>query len=139
MNRGGVFVDAGYWIALVHQRDQLHERARKLSVGLGGPLITTEPVLLEVGNTLSAALMRGLVVALISRLRANPAVEIAPLTPHLFARALELYAPRPDKEWGLTDCVSFVVMQERGIVEALAADQHFIRAGFRALLREDAP
>ena len=136
MNRDEWFVDASHWIALVHTRDQWHQRALALSVGLNRRLVTTEAVQLEVGNGLAAMSLRALAVALITRLRANPNVEIVPLTSALFDRAFALYAARPDKEWGLTDCVSFVVMQDRGISEALAADQHFVQAGFRALLRE---
>jgi uncharacterized protein len=47
---------------------------------------------------------------------------------------LELFRNRPDKEWGLVDCISFVVMTEKGIAQALTADQHFNQAGFKALL-----
>jgi hypothetical protein len=54
----------------------------------------------------------------------------------LVAAALTLYAQRPDKEWGLTDCASFLIMQERGITEALVYDDHFHQAGFIPLLRD---
>jgi predicted nucleic acid-binding protein len=63
-------------------------------------------------------------------------VEIVPLSAPLLQRAVTLYAERPDKEWGLTDCTSFIVMEERGIRDALTADEHFRQAGFRPLLRE---
>ncbi len=63
-------------------------------------------------------------------------VEIVPLDEQLVARAFQLYRQRMDKEWGMTDCISFVVMQERGIAGALTTDEHFQQAGFRALLRE---
>ena len=53
-----------------------------------------------------------------------------------FARGFDLYARRPDKSWSLTDCISFVVMTDRGLTEALTGDHHFEQAGFRALLRE---
>jgi hypothetical protein len=48
----------------------------------------------------------------------------------------DLFASRPDKEWSLVDCISFVVMQQRRLKEALTTDHHFIQAGFRAMLRE---
>ena len=66
---------------------------------------------------------------------ADASVQIIPLTENLFAKAFQFYARHLDKEWGLIDCVSFVVMQDRGIAEALTADRHFEQAGFRALLR----
>jgi len=54
----------------------------------------------------------------------------------LFHRGVELFRRRPDKGWPLTDCISFVVMQDHGIDEALTADVHFQQAGFTALLLE---
>ena len=56
-------------------------------------------------------------------------------SPELFASGSDLYAQRLDKDWSLTDCISFVVMRERGIAEALTADHHFEQAGFTILLR----
>lgn len=51
-------------------------------------------------------------------------------------QAVELFRERSDKEWSLTNCLSFVVMGELSLVDALAADHHFTQAGFRALLLE---
>jgi uncharacterized protein len=136
MNRTERFVDTGYWIALVDRSDQHHHRAMNLARDLGGPFVTTEAVLTEIGNSLAGQRWRNQAITLLQRLRAAPEIEIVTVTADLFARAVELYSSRRDKDWGLTDCISFVVMQDRGITEALAADQHFIQAGFRALLRE---
>ena len=61
-------------------------------------------------------------------------MTIVLLSEALCAVALQLFQARADKEWGLTDCVSFVVMQERAITDALTADAHFQQAGFRSLL-----
>ena len=74
---------------------------------------------------------------MLAALEADPKVDIVPLSEALYARALQLYRERPDKEWGLTDCVSFLVMQDRGLIESLTTDEHFQQAGFRALLREE--
>ena len=136
MNRSERFVDTGHWLALTDAGDQYHARARALAASVRPPLVTTDAVLLEVGNALAAVRWRGLGVALLDDVRASRDVEVVSLTPDLFERAVALYRTRPDKEWGVTDCVSFVVMRERGITEALAADHHFEQAGFRALLRE---
>ena len=72
---------------------------------------------------------------ILSSLEADPTVEILPVSPTLYQDAFRLFQERPDKEWGLIDCVSFVVMGARGLVEALTSDEHFEQAGFRALLR----
>jgi predicted nucleic acid-binding protein len=107
-------VDTGYWIALVDRSDRYHERARALARDSDGLLVTTEAVLTEVGNTLAGQRWRAAAVALLGRIRASSAIEVVPVSAALFARAVDLYAARPDKEWGLTDCISFVVMQDRG-------------------------
>jgi len=45
--------------------------------------------------------------------------------------------PSPtDKTWGLTDCMSMVIMQEQELFIAATADEHFVQAGYRALLLE---
>jgi len=137
MNVGPLFVDTGYWIALVNSGDQFHTQARSWNGRLRDSragLVTTEAILLEIGNTFARLRWRSLGTALLEQIRADRRFEIVPLTSDLLSRATALYASRPDKEWGLTDCVSFVVMHERGIMEALAADHHFEQAGFRALL-----
>ena len=130
------FVDTGFWVALVNRDDDFHVRARVLNARLRGSFVTTEAILLEIGDTFSRLRWRELGRALLREIRAGGRYDVVPLTSSLLDRAMELYDSRADKEWGLTDCVSFVVMEERGITEALAADQHFVQAGFRALLRE---
>ena len=73
---------------------------------------------------------------LLQTLEQDPYYETVPMSEELYARAFQLYSARPDKEWGLIDCVSFTLMQDRNISAALTADEHFLQAGFRALLRE---
>ncbi len=63
-------------------------------------------------------------------------LQVVTVDTSLLTRALQLYNERPDKTWGFTDCISFVVMREQGLTDAVTADMHFVQAGFRALLRE---
>ncbi len=135
MNVAEWFADTGYWIALTNTRDELHQRAREWSLRLRVRLVTTDAILLEVADAFSGTAWRPFAVALIDDVLDDPDVVVVPIDRTLLMRALALYRSRPDKEWGLTDCISFVVMEERGIADALAYDQHFIEAGFRALLR----
>src|SRR5438477_5528069 len=111
------FLDAAYAIALSAPGDQFHAKAEELAEQMeqdGTKIITTRAVLLEIGNALGKQRYRADAVALLEALEEDPNVEIVPLTEDLFARAFHLYSTRPDKEWGLIDCVSFTVMQERG-------------------------
>jgi predicted nucleic acid-binding protein len=63
-------------------------------------------------------------------------VELVPLGDELLTGGVELYRDRPDKYWSLTDCISFVVMTELGVTDALTGDRHFKQAGFSLLLPE---
>ena len=135
-----LFADSGYWIALLHPRDQMHERAMSVAVGLGDvPIVTTQMALAEVLNHLSreGERLRHLAVQMVRGLEDNPNVEIIPQTETQFRAALERYNSRGDQRWSLTDCASFLVMEERGTTEALAYDRDFEQAGFVALLRQD--
>lgn len=134
-----VFLDTGFAIALASPRDRYHAKAVQLADELktsGSSIITTRAVLLEIGAALAKASYRGTAVSIIEMLENDPDVEIVPLQDGLFVEALELFRERADKEWSLTDCMSFVVMRQRGIQAALAADTHFQQAGFEALLLE---
>ena len=134
-----VFLDTSFAIALSAPTDQFHDRAVRLAAELKSSrtkLVTTRAVLLEVGNALSRQRYRAAAVSLLSSFEADPSVEVLPLSESLYAKALELYSSRPDKEWGLVDCASFVVMSERAITKALTTDEHFQQSEFRALLRE---
>lgn len=134
-----VFLDTAYAIALASTSDEFHPQALTLAEELevrGTRLLTTWAVLLEIGNALSRGAYRRAAVQLLSTLQTDPSVEVIALSDQILGQALKLYSERPDKEWGLTDCVSFVVMEARSIKEALTADEHFQQAGFRVLLRE---
>lgn len=97
-------------------------------------LVTTRAVVLEIGNALARQRHREGAVALLSALEHDPSVEVTPLSEPLYQQGWALYRDREDKEWGLTDCISFALMRQRGITQALTADDHFRQAGFQPLL-----
>ena len=134
-----IFVDSGFWVALLDSADQLHARAEALSAALPGVMfLTTQMVLVEATNHFSGQgpQLRGVVVDMIRELESRDDVEIIAQSDAQFDAALERYANRPDQRWSLADCASFIVVEERGITEALAYDRDFEQAGFTALLRE---
>ena len=83
--------------------------------------------------------VRRLAAGWLRQIERNPSITVLPQTADQFDAAFVLYEARPDKSWSLTDCASFIVMEQRGITEALAHDLDFAQAGFRALLRDDVP
>ena len=131
------FLDTSYFVALALRRDALHARALSWTRRLPGPFLTTEFVLWEFVNQLSMPVNRARAHAMLAGARENPSIQIREPAPELFRAGLTLHAERADKSWSLTDCVSFVVMQEANITDALTYDRHFEQAGFRALLRGD--
>jgi uncharacterized protein len=128
------FADTFYLLALFNPRDSAHDLAVTASQNLQGTLLTTEWVLTETADALCDLSNRAGCIAFINDLRRSRHVEVEPASSALFNAGWNLYQQRPDKDWSLTDCTSFVVMQERGITEALTGDHHFEQAGFRALL-----
>ena len=133
-----VVADAGYWIALWNPRDPLHQPALAVAATLGAAaVVTTQVVLIEALNFMArmGEFRRRFAAQMVQRLRDDPDVEIVPQTDAQFAAAVERYATRPDQTWSLTDCASFLVMEQRNITEALAYDRDFEQAGFTALLR----
>ena len=131
------FLDTSYAIALSVESDEHHQLAVELAEQLEAkqsPIVTTRAVLLEIGNALSKKRYREAAGELLDALEQDPQVDIVPLTEDLYQQALGLFSSRQDKEWGMVDCVSFVVMQERGLTNALTTDEHFEQAGFRLLL-----
>jgi uncharacterized protein len=133
-----VFLDTSFAIALSSVTDQNHVQAVKLANQIETDrtrLVTTQAILLEIGNALSKQKYRAAAIQLLEALETDPSVEVVLLTHSLYKLAFDLFKQREDKEWGLVDCISFIVMQDRGISDALTADTHFQQAGFRALLR----
>lgn len=133
-----VFADTGYWIALLNHRDELHQKALDLSQKMGEIYIfTSEMVLSEVLNDFSkrGEFFRRVAIELIESLYSHPNVTVVEQSSSQFQDGLSLYKQRQDKEWSITDCVSFKIMESYGITEALAYDKHFEQAGFVALLR----
>ncbi|MCY3922730.1 MAG: PIN domain-containing protein [Chloroflexi bacterium] len=135
-----LFADSGYWSALIDNRDQLHSRARAASARLNDfEIVTTQMALVETLASQAGSGERARLAAtrLVERLAQSPRVEIITQTDSQFQPAFERYGARPDQRWSLTDCASFIVMEERGISEALAYDRDFEQAGFTALLRHE--
>ena len=131
-----IFVDSGFLLALAQPTDALHNSAVVWANSLTEPLLVTEYVIWEVFNSLSMPPDRAKAHLILSHLEspASP-YEIVHASRDLFLAGTKLHGERPDKEWSLTDCISFHVMRERGIHRALAHDQHFAQAGFQALMR----
>ena len=133
-----LFLDASYLIALTVPADEHHRRARELARRVETDsrlLVTTQPVLFEVGDALCRPRQREAAVRLLDALAADPKVVIVPVDDELYDRAVDLFRKRGDKEWSLTDCLSFVVMGDFDLAESLTTDDDFEQAGFTALLR----
>lgn len=129
------FADTSYLLALLNPNDEFHKAATALSATLDEVVVTTMWVLTELGDALHQGRNRETFALFFDTLGEHKDFEIVPASPELFHKGVELFRARPDKDWSLTDCISFVVMADRGLSEALTGDKHFEQAGFKALLK----
>ncbi len=129
------FVDTAFFLALVLERDQFHEAAIHWQEEAEGGFWTTDYVLVETMNGLSQRKFRAVADAIVRQVRMADEFEVIPASQGLMDAGMDLFRNRPDKDWSFTDCISFVVMRDRGLTDALTSDHHFEQAGFRALLR----
>jgi uncharacterized protein len=130
-------VDTVAWIALLNSSDGLHTPAQQVMHDLrqqNVQFVTTEFVLIEVADALSAPIVRAHIVAFINGLRQLAILHITLANPNLLADGWTLYSQHPDKEWSLTNCISFVVMPHEHMTRAFTSDHHFEQAGFVKLL-----
>lgn len=135
MNKERIFLDTVFVQALLNRRDQYHAKAKALlkRVRTASEIWVTEAVLVEIGNALASINRKG-AVNFIRSCYNTPNIKVVMIDTSLLKRSLEFYNNRPDKEWGLTDCISFVVMEEQSISLALSTDIHFRQAGFDPML-----
>src|SRR5215510_9215342 len=132
-----VFADTAFWIALAIKQDQYHDRAERWAAKLFGRITTTAAVILETANALARPAWRCHGVGLLDHIQQRPNIEVVPFSADSWIRGWNLYKNRMDKAWSLTDCISFLVMQEHGLIDALAADDDYRQAGFRPLHLEE--
>lgn len=130
-----VFADTFYFLALLDSREARHRQAIEFSRDPQLRILTTEWVLAEFGDAYSHPNDRADFVSLYRSLLNHPRVKIIPAQTGLFQRGVDFFEQRPDKEWSLTDCLSFLIMREEGITQGLTGDKHFEQAGFVALLK----
>lgn len=136
------FADTSFWMALSRKRDQYHRDAmawNQFVIRSRSSIVTTEAVLWEWLNGLSDASTRGVAAEGYRRAHADARIEVVPFQPELIDSAVQLYRTRLDKDWSLTDCLSFVVMERRHMTEALTTDGHFEQAGLKVMMLAEPP
>jgi hypothetical protein len=130
-----VFADTFFFFAILNRADPSHQRAAAFGRSNRQLRVTTDWVITELADGLSRVQDRERFMDVYRHIQLSPAIRVVPASRALLEEAIALYAARPDKDWPLTDCVSFVVMRDEGITQALTGDQHFEQAGFTALLK----
>lgn len=129
-----VFADTSYYLALGNERDEWHSRAVEALRNGRLRVVTSAWVILEIGDGLSNTAMRKNFARFLSSIRSDRQTQVVGFSAGVFDSAVKLYNQRPDKQWSLTDCTSFVIMNKRRVRRALTADRHFVQAGFEAML-----
>lgn len=129
-----VFADTSFFVAMIGERDQHHRNAVSFMRYYQGRLLTTDFVALELGNYLRRVEDRPFFASIKRSLENDKEFEVVEADRTLLDRGIDLYLKRQDKTWSLTDCISFVLMNDRGIDADLTSDGHFQQAGFTTLL-----
>jgi uncharacterized protein len=130
-----IFADSFFFFALLNPRDPAHAKAISFSQHNRGPLVTTSWVFTELADGMASTPRRQVFRRVLDDFEANRANLVVPANWETFEKGVDLYHSRPDKQWSLTDCISFAVMADEGITEALTGDHHFEQAGFQILLK----
>lgn len=135
MSNERLFLDTAFIQALLNPRDNYHNQAKQLfpRICAASEVWITEAIFVEVGNALSAFNRNG-AVQFIQQCYRTDNIKIVSVDTELLMQALALYQSRSDKSWGLTDCISFIVMQQQSLTDTVTGDRHFVQAGFRALM-----
>jgi uncharacterized protein len=130
-----VFVDTSFYIAVINRKDRWHSLANEYLDQYDELLLTSDFVLVEVGNWISHSGERNLFNSLVSDIESDRNTTVIGASHDWFKSGLSLYARRPDKDWSLTDCISIEIMNRHGLREALTTDHHFEQSGFEVLLK----
>lgn len=130
-----VFADTAFFLALANASDKWHGQAVAFSQENDLVLLTTSWVLTELGDALSRPWHRAVFLRVLEEFEGDPDDILVEADQLLWNLGRDLYADRSDKDWSLTDCISFIVMQQRGLTDALTSDHHFEQAGFNILLK----
>jgi uncharacterized protein len=134
-----VFLDTSFALAMENIDDPLHASALSLERKLADAktaFVLHWGIILEIGDGYAKIGRRTKGLKILDRFMKEEGFYIFPLTDSLFFNGLSIYQSRLDKAWGLTDCISFALMKQEGIQDALTSDLHFRQAGFQALLLE---
>lgn len=134
-----IFIDTGGFYSMLVSRDRMHRRFRDfMTQAIRGrrKFVTTDYVLDETATLLRARGFDRLTLDLFESVESSLAIRIEWTTPDRFRETRAFFTQHADKAWSFTDCLSFVVMRELGLREALSSDDHFRQAGFTLLLHD---
>jgi predicted nucleic acid-binding protein len=131
----GAFADTSFFVAFLAPRDQFHGPAVAAMSALSGRVVTSDWVLVELANYMAKTSLRLHAAGFIRTIQNDPRFDVVPSSAAAIEAGLVMYEQHHDKQWSLTDCISFQIMRQEGLSQALTADHHFAQAGFEILLK----
>lgn len=132
------FLDTSYIIALEIKNEDSHHQVlqnwRSLATSTSRPfLVTTTYIFDEVVTFFNSRNLHEKAVEIGNRLLESPDIELIEIEQNLFNQGWQYFQKYQDKSYSFTDCLSFIVMENRNIFTALTLDNHFLQAGFQIL------
>jgi predicted nucleic acid-binding protein len=132
--RNSLFIDTSGWMALLRADEPQHTDAVKI-FDSSKQFITTNYVLAElIPLANSRGIQRSTSYRFVKEIESSELVTIVWIDIELHGQAMDLLETRLDKSYSLCDAVSFVVMREYKLTDALTTDRHFQQEGFARML-----
>nr|WP_319540262.1 PIN domain-containing protein [uncultured Methanospirillum sp.] len=131
-----VFIDTSFVIVIFTPEDRHHKQALEIAHKLFDytEIWITDAVIYEIGNSFSKT-GKQIIAEFIRDCYSTEQIQVVKTDEPLLMKALTHYSDYLDKDWSLTDCLSFEVMKEKNIAIAYSSDHHFEQAGFQYVLR----
>ncbi len=128
-----VFVDTSAWYVLALSSAPQHSKcseALRYRVQRGARVVTTNLIVAETHALLLRRTSRKVALTFAREVVRSPNIVVSSSAEYEESAITDWLEKFGDQSFSLTDAVSFVVMTDRGIREALALDHHFAVAGF---------
>ena len=130
-----MLLDTSGLFCLVHRDEPEHKDSVSLYAGADRRLIHNYILAEFVSLARTRGLARSLALGFSEDILNDQSVEVVWVDDQMHRQALELLQNRQDKSYSLCDAVSFLIMRDRSISEALTTDRHFAQEGFLSLLK----
>jgi predicted nucleic acid-binding protein len=129
-----MLIDTSGLFCLLDQTTSSHATAVEIFEGASVRLLHNYILAELVALGHARRLSRTNTLTFVADLQDSPLVNMTWVTPTQHRAAMEFLQGRIDKTYSLCDAISFLLMREHRVTDALSTDRHFEQEGFTRLL-----